>query len=403
MLRNPIRAQLPGIFCISALLIGCAARRPIPSGQASFRLQTLSNGPVVFAPDVPESQTANAAVTLSLEKNPKVASGPSVCISQQSPFRLEYASGSPEGMKIVLPAPEIWVGALEGGTQSGEGDVMESFHSFLADLDRFQEAGCFASINSPIRDYLLQSMPMRPSDSLFNAYGYRRERSGLDLRPGVRLKIDRAYFRPAGAGEEEGSLSNYLGVSTLSFDVGLSSDGKIRFREGRPQLFSPDSLKEHPEEGSGDLALREAPEQPYYRLLFYTYVVPSQNVISAAIIGASNASQLDEMQLQLSTHPEDGCSVAVEVGGQNCFEFKGFVTLSAQVRVELNGKSQFVDWGTKVRGVVPSKALKALTIQRQFMGAYYDVRFDPTNTDIFSLTLVGGDRLSWLKRPATSK
>jgi hypothetical protein len=36
------------------------------------------------------------------------------------------------------------------------------------------------------------------------------------------------------------------------------------------------------------------------------------------------------------------------------------------------------------------------------MGSYYDVRFDPANSDIFSLVLVGGDRLTWSKGAAIS-
>jgi hypothetical protein len=362
----------------------------------------MKTGSVLFAPDIPESQASDAAVTLDLDPNARLSSVPMACTSEEGPFRLEQKKGTPVAIQIVLPTPEQWLGDLESHSQTAKGDVMDLFYAFLADLDRSEEEGCFASTDSPIRDHLLQSIPMRPSESLFNAYGYRLEQSGLDLKPGLRLKIDRAYFRPAAPEEEEHSIKNYLGVSTVSFDVELASDGKIRFRQIGAVQYSTESLGKHAEEGAGDLGLRNLEGQAHCRLLFYTYLVPTQHDISSAIIGAGDAIQLDELQQQLRIHREAGCNDAAGGKRDGCFEFKGFVTLSAQVKVELNGKSQFVDWGTKVKAVVPNKALKLLKIQRRFMGSYYDVRFDPANSDIFSLVLVGGDRLTWSKGAAIS-
>ena len=78
-----------------------------------------------------------------------------------------------------------------------------------------------------------------------------------------------------------------------------------------------------------------------------------------------------------------------------CLEFRGFVSLSVQIPVELNGYSQFVDWGTKLGRVSPGKARKSLQIQSRFADSYIDIQFDRSNEAILDLTLVGGVRLTW--------
>ena len=389
------RTTLSWLLFVSVIHVGCGPKRPISSAQTSFRLQPLNSSSVLFAPTVPESQAIDAPITLSLNGSSSlVASSPS-CTTQKGPFELDHGKGDPAPIQIVLPAPEKWLRDLEKGSQAEGGDVLEAFYSFIADLDRLQLLGCFASNTPSIRDYMLQSVPMKPSDSLFNAYGYLMVRGGLDLKPGLRLKIERAYFRPAAPGEEAHAVKNYLGVSSSFFDVEQDDQGKIRFQQVGAIHYSPESLEKDGGEGSRDLDLRELLSQPHYRLLFYTFVVPEEQGISAAVIGASNADELDELERELRAHPEEGCEQVAAAKEKDCLDFKGFVTVSAQIKVELNGQSQFVDWGTKLRSVLPKNAIKSLRIQRRYLGSYYEVHFDPGNSNVLSLALVGGDQVTW--------
>ena len=382
-------------FCLSVSLVGCAPKRPIPSTQSSFRLQSLQAETILFAPPVPEAQTIAMPVTLILKSSPNIASVPASCTVKEGPFRVELSRDDQTAIQIELPAPGRWLSNLDRGSAGSADDMTESLYAFLADVDRLQVLGCFSPMSYPVRNYILQSIPMRPSESLFTAYGYLRERGGLDLKDGIRVKIERAYFNPVTAGEEQHTVKNYLGVSTSNFDVKPVSDDRIRFQQVGLIQFSPESLAREGEEGTRDLALGMLPGQRQYRLIFYTYIVPKAQDISAVVIGASNASELDQLEKELRAQPAEGCS---KVGkGQECFAFQGFVTVTAQVKIEVNGKFQFVDWGTKLKGVLPKNALKSLRIQRQFMGSYYDVRFSPASSNVLSLTLVGGDRITWSK------
>jgi hypothetical protein len=95
-------------------------------------------------------------------------------------------------------------------------------------------------------------------------------------------------------------------------------------------------------------------------------------------IGASNAGQLDGLDQQLRKLPDAGYKRAAATSGVACFEFNGFVTLTSQINVELNGTLEFIDWGARIKDVLSQNSLTSLRI---------------SNDD----TLVGGDRLSWSK------
>jgi hypothetical protein len=69
-----------------------APRRPISSGPASFRLQALKTGSVLFAPTIPESQAINAPVALMIDGGSNLPSLPTACTAEKGPFRLSSTS-----------------------------------------------------------------------------------------------------------------------------------------------------------------------------------------------------------------------------------------------------------------------------------------------------------------------
>jgi hypothetical protein len=181
--------------------------------------------------------------------------------------------------------------------------------------------------------------------------------------------------------------------------VELASDGRTRFRQAGNIRYSPKSLAQTVQEGSRDVDLSKVPAAMHYRLLFYTYLVPKKHQRSAAIIGGRSTGVLDELDRELRAQSEQNCETVSAAREVTCFEFDGFVTLSCQIQVELNGKAKFIDWGAKVRDVLfkngQGEAPKSLKMQRRFMNSYYQVRFHPGDSSVLSLALVGGDRLTW--------
>jgi len=309
-------------------------------------------------------------------------------------FRLERDSIDSD-FRVVLPPPHRW---LSGNIGLDEIDVIDHLYSFLAAADQSDRAGCFANKNISAHDYILQNIPTRPSDSLFNAYGYRIERSGVNLKPNLRLKVERAYFSST-----EKSVKDYLGVSTVLFDVTTNSDGSLHFQQAQSIRYTPDSLSQTDHEGSRDLAILDLKPQKHYRVLFYTHQVPTDQNFTAALIGSNDLTRLDEFEQEMRADATASCSSsntkaderASATDDVQCMEFRGFATVSVQILVELNGQSKFVDWGTSVKYVVPEKSQESLKIQRQFAGTYFDINFNRTDKSIQDLALIANDRLTW--------
>jgi hypothetical protein len=386
-LRSILVLALPLILA-NVVLAGCAAQKPVSSNSPSYRLESVNGGSLLLSPNIPAQQSADAPVSFTIAAKTESTAHSDVCTTTEGDFRLERDPQNPD-LRVVLPPPKSWLFGSASGAD--ENTTIESIYAFLTDVDRAEAAGCFASTHAQARDYILQSVPTRPHDSLLNAYGYRIERSGVNLRPNLRLKVERAYFR---SGEGGDSVKNYLGVSNVQFDVTSDTEDTVRFQQLHAIQYSPDSLSQTDHEGSRDLAILNLKPLKHYRVLFYTHQVPTDRNFSAALIGANETATLDSFERAMRADPDAACT-SPNHDGVECFEFRGFVTVSVQIPIDLNGKPQFIDWGTKVKAVVPVKAQKSFKIQRQFAGSYYDLKFRPGDDSILDLTLVGGDRLTW--------
>lgn len=239
---------------------------------------------------------------------------------------------------------------------------------------------------------------MEPGEVLFSYYGYRSSRNGLDLKPGMRLKVERAYLKTATTEEQGQGPKNQEGVSFVYFLVESSSDGKIRFRRTSDVRFNPASLRKTFKNTALESELSGLQPELQYRLVFYGLHVPTDQQLSASIIGATSASKLDEFDRELRQRPTEGCKYFAGKENVTCVDFSGWVTVTPQFTVELNGKAKLVDCGTTVKDVAPDGVLNSLTIQRKFMGSYRDVRFKAGDASVLSLALIDGDRITWSNR-----
>src|SRR6266576_337828 len=354
------------------VLAGCSVRKPIAPPYAPFRLESVRGDSVLLTPPIPEGKNECALVKLTLKSSP--APSGVHCSAERGHFRVEQANNDPSSVHITLPALATWLGDLEGGFGSDGKDEIAALFALLGDLDKLQEAGCFPDTKLSIRDFILQSLPMKPTDSLFNYYGYLAEHTA---------KL-------------------FLGVSTAYFNLQLTSDGRIRFRQNGTAKYTPPSLVHGVHDEISDLAISSIPQERYFRLLFKTYLVPQKHTRSTAIIGATKSSQLDELDKELRAHLAEDCKNTAAIYGAVCFGFEGFVTLTPQVKVELNGKTKFIDSGTRIKDLLfrsQADGLKSLKIQRQFLDSYYDLQFDPADPNVLSLALVARDRVTWSNSP----
>jgi hypothetical protein len=369
------------------ILTGCPARKPISSTSTSpaFHLKPDTGSSLLLSPNIPAQQPLSTSVSFKLAANSNAPTAANACLITKGMFRVERDSIDSD-FRVVLPPPHRW---LSGNGGLDEIDIIDQLYSFLDAVDKSERAGCFTTTNGQTRDSILQNIPTRPSDSLFNAYGYRIERSGVNLKPNLRLKVERAYFSTG-----ERSDKNYLGVSTVLFDVTANPDGSLRFQQAQQIRYNPESLSQTDHEGSRDLAVLDLKPQNHYRVLFYTHQVPTDQNFSAAIIGSDDSTRLDEFEQSMRANAGASCSSSAHDDVQ-CMEFRGFATVTVQIPVELNGQSKFVDWGTEVKYIVPDKSIKSLKIHRQFLGSYFELNFPRADPSIKDLALIANDRLTW--------
>lgn len=397
-LKKGLRAVGLSILLAAA---GCSARRPAAAAGPPFRLGAVYGRPVLFSPAIPESNPNSSAVNVPLRAVGQPASSPADCLVENGPFRVELAKDHRDSIQIALPSPERWIADIHA-VFDPDGDAVKSLYAVLTQLEEQQRVGCFAGASSLIRDFILQSLPMEPNDGLFSYYGYRSSRSGLDLKPGMRLKVERAYLKTAEANQQPSPSPNQEGVSFVYFLVELGNDGKIRFhRAGNPR-FNPASLRTKFQTTALESELSALQPELQYRLVFYGLHVPTDQKLSASIIGAGSPSKLDEFERQLRLQPSSGCKIFADTRSVGCVDFSGWVTVTPQITIELNGRPKLIDCGTPAKEVLPEGALSSLAIQRKFMDSYRDVRFKSGDANVLSLVLVGGDRLTWTAATVSS-
>jgi hypothetical protein len=125
------------------MVVGCSARKPIASTYTSFRLESWNHDSVLLTPAIPEGHAGNAAITVTLNMSwtrPPVGMN---CSVERGPFRLEQVKNHPDSIQITLPAPEKWLGDVEGQVDPNGSDAVQALYVILADLDQLQPEGCF--------------------------------------------------------------------------------------------------------------------------------------------------------------------------------------------------------------------------------------------------------------------
>jgi len=371
--------------------IACFSKRPIVVVREGFRLQSVNNDLLLMTPPVPEGQPANSPLKITSGLFSIRPQQSSICRAENGPFKLEPKSDL-SSVHIELPSPSQWLQDLQGRSEVGSRDDFEALYAFLGEVDQLQDKNCFANTDAEtLKTFIIATLPSLPTEGAFSS---RSSSGALDLKAGMRLKIERAYFDQAGVPQER----DFQGIESNYFDVESAGGGKTRFRIGNTQ-YSSSVVAEAAKASRRDVQLSSISEPFHYRLLFFTYLVPQETRISAAIIGATTVDQLDDLERKVRSRPDDTCKQSGLATEPFCVRFEGPVTVSAQFSVTVNGDVKFVDWGTQLKNVLPggssTKKLKSLRIQRSFMNSYYDVYFDPRELRILSLWLVDGDRLSW--------
>jgi hypothetical protein len=178
--------------------------------REGFRLQSVNNDLLLMTPPVPEGQPPNSPLKITSGLFSIRPQQSSICRAENGPFKLEPKSES-SSVHIELPSPSQWLQDLQGRSEVGSRDDFESLYAFLGEVDQLQDKNCFVNTDAEtLKTFIIATLPSRATEGAFSS---RSSSGALDLKAGMRLKIERAYFDHAGVPQErdfQGIESNYF-------------------------------------------------------------------------------------------------------------------------------------------------------------------------------------------------
>lgn len=202
----------------------------------------------------------------------------------------------------------------------------------------------------------------------------------VDLRPGIELRIENAYYRE---GTTQRDVANYLGTATVRYRV--VADGSLQSERVEANLkYQPT------DQPAIDQLLSLASRNRAFHRFFYQVLINQRDEHRRAVLlSAAGKDELDQLSEQLAADPGVVC------GGESadCTVFPSTSTAALEIQIVVNGDRRAVTWRSEVRNVaVRPKHLKLLRLHD---GRKTPVRIDPKDPEALRLPLLPGDRIDW--------
>ena len=360
---------------LAILLTGCATRPHIVLPGTQYRITEVDGRELTLSPPVERVPIGKA---FSVQFPVDIGKSKQDCEEANDLFRLRI-DRKKRLLLLEMPSLNEWQALLNNLDKVDFRSVDQKVDAMVSAPERLADRGCLG-VGSAIelRHVLRDSIPVQPGQDLYARYGYRPGGLGFDVRPGMRLKVQRAHFEGAGR-----TVKDLIGTSTVYYPF-------LGLKFGRPVV----ELDTKKLEGFQLGVALAAPARPIYRLFFLTSYLKQGLRRSALLLGAKSVTHLQEMERKIAANPAVGCEA---LDPSACVSFEGDVTVSAEVSVTVNGVAMWAEWGTPVASLL--RKLKAeqatdLRLRRAFQG--HLVPFDSNSADQLKRTaLVAGDELSY--------
>ncbi len=230
-------------------------------------------------------------------------------------------------------------------------------------------------------EYMLRAPDMQETplkDVLRNYNGFVHGGQSIDLRPQMQIRIENAYYEK---GFPRTGLKGYLGTEVARYEVTRSGLHLISVvpMKGRPETDAPVQ----------DLISSAQLKFPYDRLYFEILFNRSTGEHGSVLISARTPNELNLLSDKLAD-PQKLCSQSPA----QCTIFPEACSVSVEMLVVVNGKPQFITWGSLLSSVV-NQPPQQLVVQRIYRGHLTPVNVDIKDKVQLSLPLLPGDHVSW--------
>ena len=230
-------------------------------------------------------------------------------------------------------------------------------------------------------NYLLRSPDAKETPFPDVLAGYTNVGDGwVDLRPGMQLRIENAYYRE---GTTQRNIANFLGTAIVSYQAG--SNGMLR-RVAAESTLTRQPADQPPIE---QLLPASARNRAHQRFFFQVLINKRSQHRTAVLLSGTVADELDRLTEQLAGKPEFVCGAE----SMNCTVFPPTSTVSLEIEVVVNGDRRIITWTSQVRSVAVRP--KHLELLRLHAGRRTPVDIDLSDPEALRLPLLPGDHINW--------
>lgn len=342
---------------------------------------------------------------------------------------------------LALAAPGTYTLTIAGAsdawtfTSQGRAAVLAAYQAMLAML----EANTATPLGiRTVQEAVSRAMPQTFAETLYYAYGLTPAAGWIDLKPGMVLRAEyEAYQVPSPRAGDSAFISGFVATGTAEYEVAsytangawLTGLDAFLATVASAQGFTVTGMAVDPNgraQGAGGLVDAFFPgfQQPYCRLVYPPRILgqdspgsayPTQNPM---LLASPSLANLDIATASVRNALPPPAGVA-------SFYFRGRATLTACIRVVVNGSTVTVPVGTTVGNVLASRGarppvaglpLKGVSLLRPYgaavlsanaaarypVGGGWNVRLDWSpggtygpNTDWLDLPLLHGDQLAF--------
>jgi hypothetical protein len=228
--------------------------------------------------------------------------------------------------------------------------------------------------------YLLKAPNSRKTpytDVLRDFNGFERAQNSIDLRPMMELRIENAYYKK---GASRRGLNGYLGTEVAQYEV--TARGL--------RLLSVEPMKDRPADDPPvqKLIPKQAERFRYYRFYYELIFARSKDPHGSALLGADSIDELNQLAAKVS-QDDSVCNGT----STHCAVFPEACSVSVEIKISVNGKSQNVGWGTMLSSLVPRP--RHLAMKRLYKGRLVPIKLNPADPDALRLPLLPGDEITW--------
>ncbi len=217
-----------------------------------------------------------------------------------------------------------------------------------------------------------------PFPEILHSYsGFERGSAFVDLRPGMELSIENAYYQP---GMSRRGLAGFLGTETAGYKIEP---------HGRLRLLSVQSMRTRPtnQPAVDDLISPAQRAHRFFRFYYEVFFRRTDASRGSVLLSTDRQDDLTRLATQLIADPDSIC----RSGAKDCTVFPEACSVSLGMEVLINGARRSVLWGSTLASLADHP--RYLQLLRLYNGRLAPVKLDATDDRALTLPLLPGDRL----------